>query len=83
MPLRRSIATPSSQLIGNLIAAAPTREIKLLPFEEDMPQAWYNQAEAYFCLNSVADCNFWFYYVQWALMPVQKKLPRDIPCPAR
>ena len=43
-----------------------------------MPQAWYNQAEAYFRLHGVTDCNFWFYYVQWALTPVQKKLARDI-----
>jgi len=78
MPPRRSVATPSSQPIGNVVAAAPTREIKLLPFEEDMPQAWYNQAEAYFRLHGVTDRMFWFYYVQWALTPVQKKLARDI-----
>ena len=38
-----------------------------------MPQAWYNQAEAYFRLHGVTDRMFWFYYVQWALTPVQKK----------
>jgi len=54
------------------------REIKLPPFEEDMPQAWYNQAEAYICLHGVTDQMFWFYYVQWALTPVQKKLARDL-----
>jgi hypothetical protein len=54
------------------------REIKLPPFEDDMPQAWYNQAEAYFRLHRVTDRMFWFYYVQWALTPVQKKLARDI-----
>ena len=70
--------TPASQPIGNVIAAAPTREIKLPPFEEDMPQAWYNQAEAYFRLHGVTDRMFWFYYVQWVLTPVQKKLARDI-----
>ena len=43
-----------------------------------MPQAWYNQAEAYFPLHGVTDRMFWFYYVQWALTPVQKKLARDI-----
>ena len=43
-----------------------------------MPQAWYNQAEAYFCLHGVTDRMFWFYYVQWALTPLQKKLARDI-----
>ena len=78
MPPRRSVATPASQPIGNVIAAAPTREIKLPPFEEDMPQAWYNQAEAYFRLHGVTDRMFWFYYVQWALTPVQKKLARDL-----
>jgi len=78
MPPRRSVATPASQPISNVIAAAPTREIKLPPFEEDMPQAWYNQAEAYFRLHGVTDRTFWFYYVQWALTPVQKKLARDI-----
>jgi hypothetical protein len=78
MSPRRSVATPASQPIGNVIAAAPTREIKLPPFEEDMPQAWYNQAEAYYRLHGVTDCNFWFYYVQWVLTPVQKKLARDI-----
>ncbi len=43
-----------------------------------MPQAWYNQAEAYFRLHGVTDRMFWFYYVQWALTPVQKKLARDL-----
>ena len=63
MPPRRSVATLASQPIGNVIAAALTREIKLSPFEEDMPQAWYNQAEAYFCLHSVTDRMFWFNYI--------------------
>jgi len=58
MPPRRSIATPASQPIGNRITAAPTREIKLPPFEEDMPQAWYNKAEAYFRLHGMTDRNF-------------------------
>jgi hypothetical protein len=43
-----------------------------------MPQAWFNQAEAYFRLHQVTDRTFWFYYVQWALSPVQKKMARDI-----
>ena len=64
------MATPASQPIGNVIASAPTREIKLPPFEEDMPQAWYNQAEAYFHLHGDTDRMFWFYYLQRALMPV-------------
>ena len=44
-------------------------------FSDTMPprrNAWYNQAEAYFCLHGVTDRMFWFYYVQWALTPVQK-----------
>jgi len=59
-------------------AATLTHEIKLPPFKEGMLQAWYNQAEAYFRLHGVTDRMFWFYYVQWALTPVQKKLARDI-----
>ena len=78
MPPRRSVAAPASQPVGNVIAAAPTREIKLPLFKEDMPQAWYNQAEAYFRLLGITDRMFWFYYVQWALTPVQKKMARDI-----
>ena len=62
MPLRRSVAVPASQPIGNVIAAAPMREIKLPPFEEDMLRAWYNQAEAYFRLHGITDWMFWFYY---------------------
>jgi len=78
MPPRRSVAATASQPVGNVIAAAPTREIKLQPFKEDMPQAWYLQAEAYFRLHGITDRMFLFYYVQWALTPVQKKLARDI-----
>ena len=43
-----------------------------------MQQAWYNQAEAYFRLHGVMDRMFWFYYMKWALTPVQKKMARDI-----
>jgi len=60
MPPRRSVATPASQPIGNVITSAPTREIKLPPFE-DMPLAWYNQTEVYFRLHSITDQMFWFY----------------------
>ena len=73
MPPSPSVAAPTLQPIGNVIAAAPTHEIKLPPFEEDMPQA-----EAYFRLHSVTDRMFWFYYVQWALTLVQKILAQDI-----
>ena len=90
MPPRRSVATPASQPIGNVLAAAPTREIKLPPFEEDMLQAWYNQAEAYFRLHGVTDRMFWFFYIQWALTPyrhcrldelwLSRLLRRDLSC---
>jgi len=53
MPPQRSVAAPASQPIGNIIAMAPARDIKLPPFQEDMPQAWFNQAEAYFRLHGV------------------------------
>jgi len=64
--------------VSNINDAPHSREIKLPLFEEDMPQAWFNQAEAYFRLNNVQDRTFWFYYVSWALSPPQKKLVRDI-----
>jgi hypothetical protein len=50
--------------VSNINDAPPAREIKLPPSEEDMPQAWFNQAEAYFRLNNMQDRTFWFYYVQ-------------------
>ena len=78
MPPQQSVAALVSQPISNVITAAPARKIKLPPFEEDMPQAWFNQAEAYFRQHGVADWMFWFYFMQWALMPVQKKLAWDI-----
>ena len=56
------MVAPASQSISNVVASAPTCEIKLPPFEEDMPKAWYNQAEAYFLLHGVTDQMFWFYY---------------------
>ena len=78
MPPRRNVAAPAFQPIGNVVAAAPTRKIKLPPFKEDMQQALFNQAEAYFRLHGVTNGMFRFYYVQWALTPVLKKLARDI-----
>ena len=75
---RRSMVQPSPELDSSVSATTPHREVKLPPFEEDMPQAWFNQAEAYFRLNNVHDHTFWFYYVQWALLPQQKKLVRDL-----
>jgi hypothetical protein len=78
MPPRRSTAVPAPEPISNIAAVAPARDIKLPPFEDDMPQAWFNQAEAYFRLHQVSDRTFWFDYVQWALSPVQRKMVRDI-----
>ena len=53
MPPQLSVAAPASQPIGNVIAAAPTCKIKLPPFKEEMPQAWFIQAEAFFCCNGL------------------------------
>jgi hypothetical protein len=78
MPPRRSAVTLASEPIDNIVTAAPAHDIKLPPFKEDMPHAWFNQAEAYFRLHQVTDRTFWFYYVQWALSLVQKKMERDI-----
>jgi hypothetical protein len=77
-PTCRSVAWPATDSVSTINDAPPAREIKLPPFEEDMPQAWFNQAEAYFRLHNVQDCTFWFYYVQCALSPPQKKLVWDI-----
>jgi hypothetical protein len=77
-PTRCSVACPATESISNINDAPPAREIKLPLFEEDMPQAWFNQAEVFFRLNNVQDRTFWFYYVQWALSPAQKKLVPDI-----
>ncbi len=77
-PTRRSVARPSPVSVSNINDAPPAREIKLPPFEEDMPQAWFNQAEAYFRLNNMQDHTYWFYYPSCALSPPQKKLVRDI-----
>jgi hypothetical protein len=53
-------------------------DVKLPPFEADMPDVWFNQAEAYFEMKGVIDRRFWFFHVLWALSPPQKKLVRDI-----
>ncbi len=60
--------------------AAPQREIKLPPFEEDRPTAWFKSAETMFNLHGARDEEMWFYYTQWALTSQQKKLVDDIIC---
>ena len=77
-PTCRSVASAAQESVSNINDASPAREIKLPPFEEDMPQAWFSQVEAYFRLNNMQDRTFWFYYVSWALSQQQKKLVRDI-----
>jgi len=39
MPPRRCAVTPAYEPIRNIVTAAPVRDIKLPPFEEDMLQA--------------------------------------------
>ena len=49
MPPRRATAT------NKPLAAAPAGEIKLPPFEEDIPVVWFNNAEAYLDIKGLAD----------------------------
>jgi hypothetical protein len=58
--------------------AAPQREVKLPPFEEDRPTAWFKSAEVMLNLHGVRDREMWFYFTQWALTNQQKKLVDDI-----
>jgi hypothetical protein len=48
--------------------------VKLPPFEEERPTAWFKSAEVMLNLHGVRDCEMWFYYTQWALTSQQKKL---------
>jgi hypothetical protein len=77
-PPCHSVVRPSQEPISNVNTAPRAREIKLPPFEEDMSQIWFNQAEAYLRLTNVQDRTFWFYYVQWALSTLQKKLVQNL-----
>ena len=65
---------------GSLIPAQPTsrKELRLPPFKEENPVAWFKQAEAYFRIHGKTDRELWFFYVQWALTPLQEKLVQDI-----
>ena len=57
---------------------ASRKELKLPPFKEENPVAWFKQAEAYFRIHSETDRELWFFYVQWALTPLQEKLVQDV-----
>jgi hypothetical protein len=57
---------------------ASRKELKLPPFKEENPVAWFKQAEAYFRIHGETDRELWFFYVQWALTPLQEKLVQDI-----
>jgi hypothetical protein len=74
MPPRRA-ATAADKPLS---AAAMGGDVKLPPFEADMPDVWFNQAEAYFEMKGVIDRRYWFFHTLWALSPPQKKLVRDI-----
>ena len=60
--------------------AALQREVKLPPFEEERPSAWFKSAEVMFELHGVANRKMWFFYTQWALTSQQKMLVDDIIC---
>ncbi len=64
MPPKRS---PPVRETSASATASPQREIKLPPFEEDRPTAWFKSAEAMFNLHGARDVEMWFYYTQWAL----------------
>ena len=65
---------------GSLIPAQPAsrKKLRLPPFKEENPVAWFKQAEAYFRIHGETDRELWFFYVQWALTPLQEKLVQDI-----
>jgi hypothetical protein len=77
MPPKRS---PPVRDTPATATAAPQREVKLPPFEDDRPLAWFKSAEVMLRLHGVTDRTLWFYYVQWALNNQQKKLADDIIC---
>ena len=62
----------------NQQAVTPRKELRLPPFKEENPVTWFKQAEAYFRIHSETDRELWFFYVQWALTPLQEKLVQDI-----
>ena len=68
VPKRRN---PAAATAVKPLVAAPSGEVKLPPFKEDMPAVWFNNAEAYFDIKGLADRRLWFFYTQWALLPQQ------------
>ena len=74
-PKRRNPATAAAV---KPLAAAPSSEVKLPPFDDEMPAVWFNNAEAYFDIKGLADRQLWFFYTQWALSPQQRRLVTDI-----
>jgi len=62
------------------ITATPQWEVKLPPFEEERPLAWFKSAEVMFELQGVTNRKMWFFYTQWALTGQQKLLVDDIIC---
>ena len=75
MPPKRS---PPARDTPAITTAAPQREVKLPPFEEERPIAWFKSAEAMMRLNNVASKELWYHYTTWALTSQQKKLVDDI-----
>ncbi len=67
-----------TQPINNPLAAAPRKDLRLPHFKEACPQAWFNRVEAYFRIHDKTDSELWFYYVLWALSPLQEKLVLEI-----
>jgi hypothetical protein len=68
-PVRESTASTT---------AALQREVKLPPFEEERPLAWFKSAEVMFELHGVANRKMWFFYTQWALTSQQKMLVDNV-----
>jgi len=52
--------------------------LRLPPFKEAAPRAWFKQAEAYFRIHGKTGCELWYFYVTWALSPQQEALVQDI-----
>ena len=74
-PKRKTSATAAA---AKPLAAAPSGEVKLPPFDDELPAVWFNNAEAYFEIKGLADRRLWFFYTQWALLPQQRRLVTDI-----
>jgi hypothetical protein len=82
MPPKRSpvnrAAPALSQPTEQPETAATKKELRLPPFKEAAPRAWFKQAEAYFRIHGETDRELWYFYVTWALSPQQEALVQDI-----